>query len=75
VGGASALGFSAWREPPPAALFERVGLPRKRERRSEPGQSWSIPYAIALPAPECRLAGELDARRPIYAGAILGKRI
>jgi hypothetical protein len=28
-----------WREPPPAAPFERVGLPRKRERRSEPADS------------------------------------
>src|SRR6188768_3551210 len=35
-GGASASGFSMLREPPPAALFERVGLPRKRERRSDP---------------------------------------
>src|SRR5262249_44994005 len=35
-GGASASGFPAWREPPPAALFERVGLPRERERRSKP---------------------------------------
>jgi hypothetical protein len=26
---------SKWREPPPAALFERSDLPRKRERCTE----------------------------------------
>src|ERR1700712_993429 len=39
-GGASAWGRPAWIEPPPAPLFERVGLPRKRERRREHRLRW-----------------------------------
>jgi hypothetical protein len=31
-GGISAMGFSVRREPSPAALFERIDLPRKRGR-------------------------------------------
>ncbi|MGX1317279.1 hypothetical protein AB7M17_000732 [Bradyrhizobium sp. USDA 377] len=45
-GGVSALGLlrivegvSAWREPSPAALCERVGLSRKRERRGKPADN------------------------------------
>jgi hypothetical protein len=33
------VGFSCVEKAPPAALSERVGLPRKRERRSEPADS------------------------------------
>ncbi len=45
-GGASTSGLSRiaedvpeWREPSPAALYEHVGLSRKRERRSKPTDS------------------------------------
>src|SRR5205085_352942 len=55
-GGASASGFPVWREPPPAALCERVGLPRKRERRSKPADKprehhTRLPYLLSPSAP------------------------
>src|SRR6185369_7915392 len=66
------IGISVWREPPPAALFERVGLPRKRERRAS--QPISLVNAICDCPASCgeRVGGEgllqpirllLDSRR------------
>src|SRR5581483_8449266 len=44
------IGIPCAERPPPAALFERVGLPRKRERRSEPADKPLEHLAIALPS-------------------------
>jgi hypothetical protein len=46
---AMAENVPAWREPSPAALCERVGLSRKRERQGKPANSpRRITHAIAL---------------------------
>src|SRR4051812_39620554 len=46
-GGASASGLPAWREPPPAALFERVGLPASGRGEASLLIALWTPYAIA----------------------------
>ena len=63
-GGAPASEFPVWREPPPAALFERVGLPRKRERRTEQADRLSRAH-MRLP---CRLRGEVGLHRRCNPG-------
>lgn len=68
MGAVSALGLlkiaedaPEWRKPSPAALCERVGLSRKRERRSKP----AVPAKSICDSPAVIPGREARARNPL----------